>query len=143
MIGNPYKGFTPKDPILRDTVLVAIAAGPGGVGSATYTVPQGRGVVQAIEFACDNATLATVSQASFTLQGNKKDLISNENLLTYCPAYANRWAPFICELDENATVNINAKNASGTAINLVVTFLYYNPFVTAIIPQDFNPPQQK
>ncbi len=133
MIGNKYKRQT-QDLLLRETVVMALPA--NDVGSATYEVPIGRGRVQAIEFAVDVSTLTDLSKASFTLQGNKKDLISDENLVTYSPAYANRWNPFLCELDEKSTVNINGVNNSGTAINVIFTFLYYNPFIMAITPID-------
>ncbi len=131
MIGNPYKPKT-EDLLLRDTVVMNIAA--TGNGSASYEVPQGRGKVLAMEFAVDNDTLADLVQASFNLQGNKKVLINEENLITYSPKYANRWAPFLCEIDEKSTIDITGVNGSGTAINVVFTFLYYNPYIVALVP---------
>ncbi len=132
MIGNIYKTKT-EDLLLRETVIMTIAAtGAGGVGSQTYEVPQGRGRVQAIEFSVDTSTLADLVKANFTLQGNGKNLISKESLVTYSPQYSNRWSPFLCQLDEKSTVNISGTNTSTATINVIFTFLYYNPFIMGV-----------
>jgi hypothetical protein len=131
MIGNKYKRQR-EDLLLRESVILALPA--GGNSSVSYNVPMGRGEVQAIEFSTDNNTLADLVQAQFTLQGNKKNLISAENLVTYSPQYANRWSPFPCCVPEQATIDISGENLSGTAINVIFTFLYYNPFIFGVAP---------
>lgn len=131
LIGNPYRDQT-TDLLLRETVILALPA--GGTGSQTYTVPKGRGDVQSVEFSTDNETLASLVLANFNLQANKKSLITTENLVSCSPKYANRWAPFLCQIPEQSTVNITGANASGVAINVIFTFCYYNPYITTLVP---------
>jgi len=133
IIGNPYREQT-TDLLLRDTIVMNIPA--GAQGSANYSVPVGRGDVHSIEFSTDNSNLSELILATFNLQGNKKSLISNENLVSCSPNYANRWKPFICELPEQSVVNISGFNGSATAINVIFTFCYYNPYITTLVPLD-------
>jgi hypothetical protein len=126
-IGNPYKGVT-QDQLLRDTVTLVLPAG-GSIASTSYTVPQGRGNVQGIEFSTSSNTLADLVLANFNLQANKKSIISAENLVPNSPAYANRWKPFMCNIPEQGVVDISGNNTSANSITVIFTFLYYPLYV--------------
>lgn len=130
MIGNPYKAPT-QDPILEDTANNLVIPA-NGVATVNYTVPQGRGKVQAVAIFLDNNTPADMSGGSITISASGKSLFNKSPLLKHSALYNSARKPTIGQIDEQVPVTISAVGGPNVAITAQVVFYYYDTIMTTL-----------
>lgn len=90
-----------------------------------FVVPKGKGRIVGLEVFVDNNVLATVADAFITIGNNGSNIIESAPLLKFSSIYANTQKPIPVDLPESSEVNFSVTNNSGTAINVIVNFVYY------------------
>jgi hypothetical protein len=133
MIGNPYKGVV-QDPILEDTAPVLVLASTGATNSVDYTVPTGRGKVQAIEVIVASDTLADIAAAQITISASGKTLFNTTPLVKHSTFYNNSRNPAICQVDESVPINISGAGVANNNVSVFIVFYFYDPYLTTFVP---------
>lgn len=129
-IGNPTKNC--ENPLLTTSVTLNVPA--TGEESTTFTVPNNRGPIRAVEIYVDNNTIADLALASANLSGDKFELIVDSPMIKHSGLYANAHKPIICNIAEQVVVSLKAVNGSATPMKVTYVFLYYDPYVTSLKP---------
>lgn len=127
MLKVPCKPDGINDPLLKWGQTVSVAAS-GTTTITQFTIPTGRGDVQAIDIIAGNSTIADLDQLFLTLLANGNQILFNDCLLEYSSLFQNNRRPMRIIIPEAAIISGSVVNGSANIVPLFINYYFYNPY---------------
>jgi hypothetical protein len=117
-----------NDPLVK-TAFGGVAAPAGAVTTFTYTVPTGRGDINAVALIIGSTTVADLANAVCTLSANGISLIEEVPLLEFSTLYADNSRRYTeVFLPEKSILKLVVTNAGANPIPVFASLMYVSPF---------------